>query len=697
MPGTKKTRTSPPSTTAPAAPPMVLEEISLKDLPEFVERAKPSGDFRDFVLDLTEAGQQKAGKIIEDAAAAGNRKAKRQKSDNPTTICLLCVDSGTPIENCFFHHKGNGGNKKKHFKNVHVEKKQLQDGEGYVFKRITELKGKLVGKSDRTVPPPPAPRFGFQAAAAPALVGEATTADLERALATWVCATNQSVESVENPLFRKVLTVAAQVRNPALVTVTKETLGTKIITVGEKLRESMKKRVGSMQAHRLHLLVGKDMETKQARACLTFISEEDPSNLELNILPLPISGESASERISSLSAALKKIDSTLEIGNLAGAKNAEGTEEYNFESICRASIDRISSNKQWDDFDKTKSHGAFDRLVNTVILSALGLLNFQSDGTDIPAGPGESVTNALKSFSGSLQWNTVFARLSESLMESEGPTQQKKMFAEIQAVLEPLANITNALTSSTKPTGSATLVAIALTLHRYGVDIHQGLLYPEAIKPKDDAVLKELRFDVIDIKNVAGAKKSQALKEFSQAGFLFFKCFLQHLIYRLSTKRGNRSFYEVLGLMVDPVLIKYGEVVFGKGNGEWNFDNLQTHVGSCVSRFDAPTAASSTTTAPISAQYADEKLIKPEDETLLKEFIEILDKYNPLEYWSSAETQKKFPSLFRANLVTLGYSSLSTVVDPALGRKRMVENPLLRQAAFVVRQATKAQLDAVDK
>jgi hypothetical protein len=485
-------------------------------------------------------------------------------------------------------------------------------------------------------------------------------------------------------------------RGPASLSISKESLGTRIVEVGEKLRNTMKKRVAGMAPSRLHLLVGKDLETKQPRACLTFISDEDSSNLELNILPLPVSGESAGERISSLTQALKKIDAGLDIGSLAGARNSDGSDEYNFETVCRASIERVSSGKNWDDFDKTKSHGSFDRLVNVVILSSLGMLNFLVEGNDIPAGPSDTVIQAMKAFSGSTQWTNLYARIGEALMDPENSS-QKKLFAEIQAILEPLASVTQVLTQSpSKPSGAATLAAIALVLHRYGVEFPQGLLYPEAIKPKEDAALKELRFELVDPKNVAGSKKVMSLKEFTPAGFSFYKCFLQHLIFRLSTKRGNRSCYEVLGLMVDPVMVKYGEFVFGKGSGEWNFDSIQSHVGTCVSRIDASNA-STTTTSANTESLTEETVPVPSDPSMLKEFVEIFDKYNPVEYWSNDDMQKKFPGLFRVNLITLAYSANSAVVDPSLARKRMVEAPALRQAAFVVRQAGKSQLDSLEK
>ena len=693
MPGVKRTRmTTPASISVPAAPPPVLEEISLKDLPEFVERAKPSGDFRDFVLDLTEAGQAKAGKIIEDAAAAGNRKAKRQKTDNPTTICLLCVDSGTPLEGCFFHHKGNGGNKKKHFKNVHVEKKQLMEGDGYTFRRITELKGKLVGKTDRNVPPPPAPRFGGSYSANAAQASEAA-ADLERALAVWVSAANLPVESIEHPLFRKVLTVASHTRVGGLA-VGKDELGKRIVEVGEKLRNVMRKRVSEMQPHRIHLLVGKDLETKQMRASLTFISDEDSNNLELNVLPVNLSSDST-DRIGVLAQALKRIDTQLEINALAGARNADGTNEYNFETICRASIERVSAGKVWDDLDNTKSHAAFDRLVNIVILSSLGIKHSLVD-TDggVPPGPPDSVAQAVQSLSGTNQWANLYGRLSEVLMEPDNNT-QKKIFSEIQGILEPLVSLTQVLTQHpSKPSGAATLAAIALVLNRYGVELPQGLLYPESIKMKDDAHLKEIRFEVVELKNIAGQRKVVALKDFSPNGFAFYKCFVQHLIYRLSTKRGNRSCYEVLGLMVDPVMVKYGEFVFGKGSGDWNFDLIQNHVSLCVSKFDT-TITTSTSTSTTESEAANVPV--PTDASSLKEFIEVFEKYNPLEYWSNDTMQKKFPGLFRVNLVTLAYSSNSAVVDPSLTKRRTAEGPVLRNSAFIIRQAGKSQLEALDK
>jgi len=681
MAGGKKIKSPLAHPSAPAAPPPAIEEISLKDLPEFIDRAKPSGDFRDFVLDLTEAGQIKAGKIIEEAALSGNKRAKRQKTDNPTTICLLCVDSGTPLEGCFFHHKGNGGNKKKHFKNVHVEKKQLIDGEGYVFKRITELKGKLIGKADRAVPPPPN-RF------TPSYMGpETTTSDLERSLAVWACSTGQTAESVENPLFKKVLTVAAGIRNPANLSVSKEALGNKIVEIGDKLRNAMKKRAANLQPHRLHLLVGKDLETRQARACVTFISDEEPTRLELNILPLPVSSD-ATDRVAAITQALKKVDGSLDVSALAGAKNADSTEEYSFETQSRTSIERVSSGKQWDDFDKSKSHGCLDRLVNQVILTSLGMLPVEEPSPSPP----DAVVQAMKIVSGS-QWTAVYGRMTEVLMDPDAQS-QKKLFSEVQAILEPIAYATQIMTQNpNKPSGPATLVAIALLLHRYGVEFPNGLLNPDSIRPKEDASLKELKFDVMDIKNIAGSKKVVALKDFSPAGFSFYKCFLSNLIYRLSTKRGNRMCYEVLGLMVDPVMVKYGEFVFGKGNGEWNYHAIQQHVASCVARFD--TGPSSTSGSVSADLISDDSLPVPTDTTILKEFAEVFEKYNPLECWSNDEMQKRYPALFRINLVTLAYSANSAVVDPSLAKKRMIESSALRQAAFVVRQAGKNQLDGV--
>ena len=683
--GVKKVKSGsmPSHATAPAAPPPAIEEISLKDLPEFVDRAKPSGDFRDFVLDLTEAGQIKAGKIIEEAALAGNRKAKRQKTDNPTTICLLCVDSGTPLEGCFFHHKGNGGNKKKHFKNVHVEKKQLVDGEGYVFKRITELKGKLIGKADR-VPPPPAPRFGGSGYAMP----ETTSADLERAVAIWICSTGQTAESVENPLFRKVLNVAAGIRSASSLTMSKEVLGNKIVEVGDKLRNAMKKRAANLQPHRLHLLVGKDMETKQTRACVTFISDEEPTQLELNILPLPVSVD-ASDRMAAITQALKKVDGSLDVSALAGAKNADSTEEYSFEVPARVSVERISSGKQWDDFDKSKNHGCLDRLVNQVILTSLGMI--PEEGEKVGTVP-DAVVQAMKPIAGA-QWTVVYGRMTEVLLDPDVQN-QKKLYSEVHAIIEPLAYLTQIMTANaSKPSGPATLVAIALLLNRYGVEFPNGLLNPESIKPKEDAALKELKFDLMDIKNVAGSRKVVALKDFSPAGFSFYRGFLANLIHRLSTKRGNRNCYEVLGLMVDPVMVKYGELVFGKGSGEWNYPAIQTHVASCVARFDTGPSPS---TATVSADaISDDSLPVPTDTTMLKEFVEVFEKYNPLECWSMADMQTRYPALFRINLVTLAYCANAGVVDPTLSKKRMIESSNLRQAAFVIRQASKNQLENV--
>lgn len=663
----------------PTAPPMP-EEISLKDLPEFMDRAKPSGDFRDFVLDLTETGAIKAGKIIEEACLLGNRKAKRLKTENPTTICLLCVDSGTALESCFFHHKGNGGNKKKHFKNVHVEKKQLIDGEGYVFKRITELKGKLIGKADRSSAPPPT-RFG-QVYNVP----ESTSIDLERTISLWLCATGQTAESVENPFFRRVLHTAAGIRNSSSLNVTKEAIGNKVVELGDKLRSIMKKRAANLQPHRLHLLVGRDLETRQPRACLTFISDEDPGRLEFDILPLYVSADTV-DRMGAITLALKKVDGSLDIAALAGAKNAESTEEFSFEYQSRTSIERVSSGRQWDDFDKSKSHGCLDRLVNQVVLASLGMIQTE-DALPVPPDP---IIQGFRPIQ-SNQWTVVYGRMTEVLLDPDAQS-QKKLFSEVQSIIEPLAYVTQILTANpNKPSGPATLVAIALLLNRYGIDIPSGLLNPDAIRIREDAALKELKFDLMDIKNIAGAKKVVSLKDFSPAGFGFYKCFLSHLLHRLSTKRGNRMCYEVLGLMVDPVMVKYGEIVFGKGGGEWNFHAIQTHVASCVARFDTSTA----TTTSISADLiSDDKLLVPTDTSMLKEFAEVYEKYNPLEWWSYHDVQLRYPALYRINLVTLAYSANAAVVDPSAAKKKMIESTALRQAAFVLRQAGRAQLDAL--
>jgi len=149
--------------------------------------------------------------------------------------------------------------------------------------------------------------------------------------------------------------------------------------------------------------------------------------------------------------------------------------------------------------------------------------------------------------------------------------------------------------------------------------------------------------------------------------------------------------------MADPLTFKYGKLIFGEGNREWNYESVKKLARAYFPAFETL----SSTTQLVEDWYEDfgnepirEFHDHPHPYTLLG-FLEMLRTYDPLRFWSNEKHRFRFPTLYCVNLVTLAYVSTSTMPDSFFVDSSEADNdesPVLFEASMLVRRSLQASV-----
>jgi hypothetical protein len=292
------------------------------------------------------------------------------------------------------------------------------------------------------------------------------------------------------------------------------------------------------------------------------------------------------------------------------------------------------------------------------------------------------------------------------------------LLIEIEAILEPLGDFFQTMTQKTSvPWGFATMPLIALLLHRYRILFPSGLCYP------DDWCIEGIQEDVMfscyQIRDgtISSERRVISLDQMSPEAQGFYKVVASHIIFRFGIKRENRFFYEILAVFTDPFMKEYIPLVFCEGPLAFNMPAISATVKRIINNFTEARSpeehkADSAQSIKVVQKPALQMVIRGVDElgmwlstqfmqgndiseaATLKGFVDLLEKHDPLNFWSQSHLQTQFPKIYSVNLVTLAYHSSSAYAETLFSssgilltkqRNRLYESPLMLEAVTILK------------
>jgi hypothetical protein len=317
-----------------------------------------------------------------------------------------------------------------------------------------------------------------------------------------------------------------------------------------------------------------------------------------------------------------------------------------------------------------------------------------------------------------------------------------RSLAEFEAILTPMTIFQRVSQTMNKPLCPATLPLISMILRRYGIECTSVLYDDEASIPEDR--VKKLKFEVRNPEN--GLYTVVTYNDLRLETQSLLKSLQDHLIYRFIKARSNKMFYEILGMFIDPIMKEYAARVCGEGSGAWGYHAVQKRVEQVLKRFGTRVQAAPEAEADVASedvnrnvnkrgveydsddevppnrsqhlvselsQFTDRRhpLILEHEENGLHKFstlVEIFEsaEYDPLRYWSDSTNQALFPSLYRANLVTLAYQASSAYEESLFStakitltdmRNRLYDSPHVAEAVVLLNHALSRQVAAEER
>lgn len=262
-------------------------------------------------------------------------------------------------------------------------------------------------------------------------------------------------------------------------------------------------------------------------------------------------------------------------------------------------------------------------------------------------------------------------------------SEQFQLAQDMHAIMRPILTFTLGATQrSNKPSAHVILVLITTLLIEYGVDLRGGLFVAKLESlPRD--LLMTVPFEVL----LPGGKetKRRELGEMSSDAQHYFFTVQANLIFRFHKQRGNYFFYEVLSLMLDPVMMFFATFVLGdkyEPTKTWVSELLALDVSSKgVAEKRARVAP---TTSPLDYGVLPPFLMDSELDRFIKHhkhfetfenlygagtplrlqpLLKLIKSYDNLEYWSTKDSQRDFPTIRRRCLSSLGYQASNALVE----------------------------------
>lgn len=761
--------------------------ISFKDLPEFETASDRSAKSLDiFIRPLTAKGKTHALATVNLA-----------KGGNKDSICLLCLEEGNM--ECLFNFKGKGGNKSTHFNNLHVLKGVKYKREvGHTFTRIVELEGETFGKMMREQFIDT--HDGYESKPCALNQDDLVTAighwvcdtgqplDVtERDSFREVVRTAMRLCNDKDALIgafavrHKILDLAEDYRS-FIASLIKELPDHSVFVAFDGWDG-----VGKIIGITISFTAVIDTTLEYFSVPIGF-KEGDYNEDTGTEMGAPEIREYLVESLQEFSS--RGIDL------IAGVK-ADNAMRKAIAELNEPGLEYYTSKSHlFHDIDSDWFNGCLSHEVDLVAAYGTGKKTGKTQGkhNGIPLGPSREVTNVIGEARQLMKWlasdknykiakqvaQANFEKMYKSILSNDTRwssefsmlfrclqlrglmkniphvplvhnDQKILLLCEILAIVTPIDLILQKISQTTsKPFGFATLPLVYFTLIYYGFEMPNGLFYLSEISIPSDEVLKEkvnlyplnftnriskvvLQYPLLDSPEKKVAKK---LGEFSAAGFEFFRCFLNHIKYRLVTQRGNRYYFEICSLFLDPMMKKYAKVICGIGNGQFNYSKLMAEVRSFLSRTETPPNTPEKTQQIASAEkvpnydeygpvpdiqeeeeHSEEKdeleiftkqdffrgtdaptsvpeIYKTKAAYTLFGFLEIFEWYNSLLFWSDRVHQKTFPNIFRRNKVLLAYLSsdavsecLFSTANNTLGTKRwnLRHSPKLMQSIVTLR------------
>lgn len=550
-----------------------------------------------------------------------------------THICLICLDSGEALHECFKSYSDcSKSNAWKHLDQKH--KCKSREDCHYKFQRIIGLVGQTL----------PAGVARTKLTSDGKIVNEGTTGkqDLVKAIAAWAARSGQSLDVTECALFRNVLDAARRTGSSTNLNVGRYALKSKILEMAEDLKKEKKKNLDLPDFRVFIIFDGWDASCKIISISASYLYEQTDSTLKYDVIPLSFSSPTYDPEVDNLAARTNTIelmkheleDFGLTIKNVAGGMS-DNAVRSTLAQLNKPALTHYleGSGMKVEDFNDSSSEamsGCLSHLCNLVAKYATG--QTISKGAEIPGAPDHNVRRLIELTTASTQylqttknyerakleakkknkkvwksatanetrWGSLYNQIlvftkNYSLLqtirkETDLPTlYELSSILEIEAILNDFMVIQKLSQTTKSPFGYATLPMIFVILNHFNVDLSNGLL--DASNVDGNYEEADVYFNVLgtsDAELEAGTRQAKFLSDFSGTGSKFFICFVKHLIFRFVQQRRNIRFYEIVGMFIDPVMKEFCKNVCSKTrSSKFNYESMLSITATFISKFSS--------------------------------------------------------------------------------------------------------------
>jgi len=728
------------------------EPISLKSLPQHT-----------LPTDLTQTGYSS---FIVPLTKKGVAEAMELTGKSKHVLCLICLDSGKSVDASLRADiiGKSGGNLSRHFKN-HLESGEVTASGNRTMTRIIELKDTVFGPVGHTILE--ANEMGDLRCTKTAT----TKVELEKALLAWIHEQGISFGAVTSPKFREMLAVAKTLKGTKLAQIGCRRIKNLTLEQFETYKAGITKIFQSFTTPRVHIIHdGWEHHGKKYLGISAAFIKIEHNQAEFQVVPLGLKRldvDFNTSTIQSDDALLKVIQAELTSLKLEKTGVASLKSDNAANGISCAFFDHESEYAEseslgykyfagpraglFQDHEPSTLQGCISHSIALAASYGLGIKKTANPSSDMPCPPYQveaaleaarnqciylrtpkmlsaakqvaaadssgrlsfvvpTLENATRWWSLSRMLRCVILNRNvtkELGIHSQISVSQFVLLQEVHAIIQPLTDVALCLTQiSTRPIGPATLPLIYFILSRYGFEVNRGIY--SSIHTSSN-IPEETEFAILKID---GEYDIRPLNAFSSQAREFYRTWTQHLIYRLHAQRDNRFFYEVVGMLLDPVMKSFARMVFAPPefacSQDWNVseairwchralekvrESFKAKAGSTLTvtkvrevtkavpsmahkrvklngasaKVDSPTidqemAIFQAEVHPVFSDYVDDD---GEIAINFDDFCHILKSYDPIAYWNGlyvdphVRPAHRFPTIYEINLATLPYMASS--------------------------------------